>query len=320
MTNPAPSIPAENPAPLAPALAPAPQPSGGWATQLARLTGWELFLAWRRRGMVITLSVLLLIVYIICVLFVGFLWLEDSAVNGAGQSVYTSDLVYPGSISFAGGVFTDVGVLLLMVLVGALIGSDYAYGVHRLSLARGVGRGQLLAAQIIALALLALISSAVMLLLGALVGGVGSLMIGFGSAVTLAGVGELIIYWLAVALNAFVYSLIGLCVGTLGRSVAAAIAGPLVYIFVEFIATETLTLLLYIIRPSLLRNLVAGIPGYLLGFNTSAVMQLSLKAPYQLASSSDQIGWLHALLVILFYCAAMIIVTYTFFRSRDVRE
>ena len=57
-----------------PVGAPAPKATGGWATQLARLVGWELFLAWRRRGMVITLSALLFAGYVIVVLFQWLTW------------------------------------------------------------------------------------------------------------------------------------------------------------------------------------------------------------------------------------------------------
>ena len=55
------------------APAPAPRAVGGWATQLARLVRWELYLAWRRRGMIITLSALLLAGY---ALVESFMWLS----------------------------------------------------------------------------------------------------------------------------------------------------------------------------------------------------------------------------------------------------
>jgi ABC-type transport system involved in multi-copper enzyme maturation permease subunit len=298
----------------------APQPTGGWLLQLTRLTGWELFLAWRRRAMVITLSSLLLGIYAIFVVVIGLLWVLESPDTPNGQNIYTQFLVYPEAITIAGGIFTLVGVLLLMVLVGALIGSDYAYGVHRLSLARGVGRGQLLTAQIVALALLALISSAVMVLLGAIIGGVGSALLGGGSALSLGGLGQLALYWLMLALNAFAFALIGLSVGTLGRSVAAAIAGPLVYIFVEYIATEALFIAFQLMRPGPSRDLVAAIPQYFLGFNTNALIQLSLQGPYHLDSSPSQVSWLHALVVVAFYGVALISAAYISFRVRDVRE
>jgi ABC-2 type transport system permease protein len=313
----APTIPVTSPLPTN-ALAPAPQPSGGWFTQLVRLVGWEVFLAWRRRAMLITLSAILLAIYVISLAFFWIAWVITP--GGGAQDVIVPYLVYPGATVIAGQVFSQIGTLLLIVLAGALIGSDYTYGVHRLSLARGVGRGQLLAAQVIALALLALAASAIMLILGTLVGAVGSVMIGGAQAVSAAGLSELAGFWLAIALNAFAYELIALCVGTLGRSVAAAIAGPLVYIFVEVVVTGILAIFKIIPNPTAFVRFIAAIPDYLLGNNTNEVIQLSGQTPYVLLNYTGQLGWTHSLIVIVVYCVALIAVAYVVFRQRDVRE
>ena len=123
------------------------------------------------------------------------------------QSQVAKLLVFPGSISISGQYFNEVGTLLLIVLAGALVGSEYSYGTHRLSLARGVGRGQLLAAQVIAVAILALIASGVTLLLGTIAGVFGGLALSGSSALSVAGAGELLGFWLAIALNTFAYAL-----------------------------------------------------------------------------------------------------------------
>jgi ABC-type transport system involved in multi-copper enzyme maturation permease subunit len=298
---------------------PAPKATGGWATQLARLVRWELFLAWRRRGMVITLSALLLAGYAIVELFVWLSWVGLSRYPEA-QSQIASSLAFPASISTAGQYFGVVGVLFLIVLAGALVGSEYSFSTHRLSLARGVGRGQLIAAQVIAVALLALIASGAMLALGAVVGMFGSLALGSGSAPSLLGVGELLVYWLAVALNAFAYALIALWLGTLGRSVAAAIAGPLVYTFVELVAANLLQIFRYAPNPDALTRFISSIPDYLLGVNLSAVVQLSGQAPYKLLDYTGQLGLAHALIVVAVYCALFIVSAYLVFRGRDARE
>jgi len=299
--------------------APAPGPTGDWATQLARLVRWELFLAWRRRGMIITLSALLVAGYAIVELFTWLTWASLERYSEV-QGQIASLLAFPTSIAMSGQYFDEVGTLLLIVLAGALIGSEYGYGTHRLSLTRGVGRGQLLAAQAITLAILALIASGVTLLLGCVAGALGSLALGSGEALSVAGVGELLGFWLAVALNAFVYALIALWMGTLGRSVAAAIAGPLVYLFVEVVATTLLRIFQYAPNPDALTRFISAIPDYLLGSNTSEVVQLSGQSPYLLLEHAGRLGWTHSLVVVVVYCALFIVSAYLIFRGRDVRE
>ncbi|HEU0027145.1 MAG TPA: ABC transporter permease [Ktedonobacterales bacterium] len=314
--------------PLSPAPAPvsavpigpsAPKASGGWATQLARLVRWELFLAWRRRGMIITLSALLLVGYAIVELFTWLSWVGLSDYPEAQDPIATL-LTFPASISTAGQYFGVVGTLFLIVLAGALVGSEYSFGTHRLSLARGVGRGQLVAAQVIAVAILALIASGATLLLGSIVGAFGSVALGAGAAPSVSGIGELLVYWLAVALNAFAYALIALWIGTLGRSVAGAIAGPLVYIFVEVVATSLLGIFKFAPRPDALTRFISSIPDYLLGANASEVVQLSGQAPYRLLEHTRQLGWAHSLIVVAVYCALFIVSAYLVFRGRDARE
>ena len=318
----APLPPSAPPAPVAPVAvinpAVAPQPSGSWTIQLARLVGWELFLAWRRRGMVITLAVALLTLYALTELFLWLSWL--SATDSRAQSAFAQLLAFPSSTSFAGEFYNEIGTPLLIVLAGALIGSEYAYGTHRLSLARGVARGQLLAAQVLALAVLALVSSAAMLLLGSILGFISALAIGGGQAISVGGLGELGVFWLAVALNAFAYGLIALWIGTIGRSVAGAIAGPLIYIFVEVVATGILSIFRYTPNPDALTRLIAAIPDYLLGNNTGELIQLSGQSPYRLLDYSGHLGVAHALVMVTLYCVVFIASAYFIFRSRDVRE
>lgn len=301
------------------APAPAPRPDGGWATQMARLVGWELFLAWRRRGMVITLGALLFVGYALVELFVWLTWVNTSQ-DSEVQSQVAKLLVFPGAISLSGQYFNEIGTLLLIVLAGALVGSEYSYGTHRLSLARGVGRGQLLMAQVVALAILALVTSGATLLLGAVAGGFGQMGIGGSPALSVAGFGELLGFWLAIALNTFAYALVALWMGTLGRSVAAAIAGPLVYIFVELVASNLLGVFRYALNPDAMTRFVGSIPDYLLSSNTSEVIQLSGQSPYALLEYTGHLGWAHALVMIALYSALFIVSAYLVFRGRDVRE
>lgn len=298
---------------------PAPRPQGGWFTQTARLTVWELFLAWRRRAMVITLAALSLAGYLLVNLVIWISWLATSQYPDQQRAVEQT-LTFPLAVGVASQYFTGVGTLALIVLAGALVGSEYSYGTHRLSLARGVGRGQLIAAQVIAIALLAFIASAIILALGIVEGAVASAMLGSGQALSISGLGELGGLWIVISLNAFAYSLIAMWLGTLGRSVAAAIAGPLVYIFVEAVATDILSIYKLVPNPDTVTIFISHIPDYLLGYNMTALISLSARAPYGLANPQPQLGWLHALVVIAVYCVLFIGSSYLVFRLRDARE
>jgi ABC-type transport system involved in multi-copper enzyme maturation permease subunit len=301
----------------------APTSDGNWLTEFARLVGWELFLAWRRRAMMITLTCLLLVGYLLIVLVQYGVYFSDTS-NSRSALYQAQALTFPGALSVGAGVISYLGVLLFVVLAGALIGSEYSYSTLRLSLARGVGRGRLLAAQIVALAILALLLAALALILSALVGLLG---LAFGlpqaaGALSAELLGEIVIYWLALAFNVFAYALISVWIGTLSRSVAGAIAGPLVFIVVEVVTTDILTGI-GIGAASLdspLINFIARIPDYVMGVNTSALITWAGDGPYPFTSGGASVGVAHALIVSLVYCALFIVISYLALRNRDILE
>lgn len=300
----------------------APAPNGSWFAQLARLVRWELFLAWRRRAMMITLSSLLLLGYLLVVLIEYAIYYSSSAHDGMPGPMMGQALAFPGALGVGGAYIADGGVLLFVVLAGALIGSEYSYSTLRLSLARGVGRGQLLAAQIITLAILSLALTALALGISALTGGLGSLM-GLSPATSAPAAdvaGEVVVYWLALTYNIFAYALVSVWIGTLTRSVAGAIAGPLVFIVVEVVTTDILAALGGGPVDSPLLNALANIPNYLMGVNTSALVTWAGAKPYAFTSGSAPVGVWHALVVSLTYCVLFIVISYLALRNRDVVE
>ena len=299
----------------------APTPDGNWLTEFARLVRWELFLAWRRRAMIITLTCLLLAGYQLIVLVQYGIYASDSADTSSATDIGQA-LTFPGALGVIGALISYAGVLLFVVLAGALIGSEYSYSTLRLSLARGVGRGRLLAAQIGALAILALLLSALALILSALVGLLG-LALGLPQAagVLSAGLfGEIVVYWLAVAFNIFAYALIAVWIGTLSRSVAGAIAGPLVIIVVEVVTANFLVALGSLSPERPLLNFIAHIPDYMMGVNTNALITWAGDGPYPFTSGGASVGVAHALIVSLAYCALFIAISYLALRNRDILE
>lgn len=299
----------------------APTPDGSWLTEFARLVRWELFLAWRRRAMMITLSSLLLVGYLLVVLVQYGVYASDSADSPSATNVGQS-LSFPGALGVAGGFISYAGVLLFVVLAGALIGSEYSYSTLRLSLARGVGRGRLLAAQIVALAILALLLAALALIVSALLGllGLAAGLPQAAGALSAGLAGEMVVYWLALAFNLFAYALISVWIGTLSRSVAGAIAGPLVFIVVEVISTDILTAIGSVSVDSPTLNLLARIPNYLMGVNTNALITWAGDGPYPFTSGDASVGVAHALIVAIVYCALFIVISYLALRNRDIVE
>jgi ABC-type transport system involved in multi-copper enzyme maturation permease subunit len=213
------------------------------------------------------------------------------------------------------------GVLLFMVLAGALIGSEFSYSTLRLSFSRGVGRGQLLAAQVVALAVMALLLASLALLQGLITGLIGWALIGAPShALTVAGMLEVLLYWLAMAFNIFVYALVAVCIGTLSRSVAGAIAGPLVYLVIEVIVSDILGGFEFWTSNSPVLRAIGEIPKYLLGNNTNALIQYAGANPYPFDNGQPLVDATHAFVVSAVYCVVLIVLSYLALRTRDIVE
>lgn len=298
-----------------------PTQSGGWFVQFARLVGWELFLAWRRRAMMITLASLLIIGYLLVVLVQYAIYYSYASDASSGR-FFSNSLGFPGSISIGGSYIANAGVLLFVVLAGALIGSEYSYSTLRLSLSRGVGRGQLLSAQIVALAILALILTALALAVSALTGLLGLALGVAQSPGALSGsfFSSIILYWLALAFNVFAYALISVWIGTLTRSVAGAIAGPLVFIVIEVVSTDILTALRDAPLTSPALNALGHIPDYLMGVNTSSLINWAGSGVFGVTAGQASVGVAHALIVSAVYVALFCIISYLALQHRDVVE
>ena len=305
-------------------------PSGSWLTQTWRLTGWTLWLS-RRRLMSKILAIILLVGWlaVIGILLLALLTVSNAGSQGepgaAGVDQQVAQLLtFPDNIPVIAGYTTYIGTILLCILAGALSGDEYSFGTQRLMLSRGVSRAQLIVSQVWALALLALILSGAMILLGIISGlTIGPLVGGVILSPTLAGVGPLLLVWLALALHLLAYALIALFLGTLGRSTAAGIAGSLGYIIFEaialpiliglalFLGGTTKAVLLFVYHALLGPNLAAvltGTEGVLLNVDTSAGASTG---PFTISPAQG-------LLISLLYCAVFSGLSYWIVRQRDV--
>jgi len=235
-------------------------------------------------------------------------------------------LTFPTVLIPVGGYTAFLGVILLCILAGSLIGSEYSFGTQRLALSRGVSRAQLLAAQIGALAILALAVTAGMFILGALIGlTLGPLLGGSIPNIPPTGWLELLGFWLVVSLHLFAYALIALCLATLGRSTAAGIAGSLGYLLFENIALPIILLITAALSGSLSTG-ISTIQNVFLGPNLSGLQAGVTQSPLNLGGASSGssnadlpvIAPTQGLLVSLLYCALLIGLSYWVLRKRDV--
>jgi ABC-type transport system involved in multi-copper enzyme maturation permease subunit len=239
-------------------------------------------------------------------------------------------LTFPAVLAPVGGYTGFMGVILLCILSGAVIGSEYAYGTQRLVISRGVSRAQLLAAQVGSLAILALAVAGFMLVLGALFGlAVGSSL---GAPLpTLPGGGllSIVAYWLVLSLRLFAYSLIALLLATVSSSTAAGIAGSLGYLIVESIALPIVVVIASALTDSSVSKVFEYLPAFFLGPNLDGLLNGVNQSLFDLRGGSSSGGSgsaivqggitpLQGLLVALLYCIVLVGVSYWVLRKRDV--
>jgi ABC-type transport system involved in multi-copper enzyme maturation permease subunit len=344
------------------------QASSDWLTHTWRLTLWNVKLVRRRLMSKILLSILLagflLVMGILVLSYIVVSSYSSAAVancptpvatgqtgdNGSGnqtcdqstivqqrQSFQAAQneelklLTFPTILSPTGGYTGFMGSILLCILAGALIGSEYSFGTQRLALSRGLSRAQVLTGQVAMLALVALSLSAGMLLLGTLLGlSVGPALGGSLPALSIDGVLQLLGFWLVLALQLLGYSLIALLLGTLGRSTAAGIAGSLGYLLFEIIALPILTAIALVLigTGSSFGEGLNHVQDVFLGPNISGLLSGVNASPLDLgganASASanlpgaDIISPLQGLFVVVVYCIALVGLSYWALRKRDV--
>jgi ABC-2 type transport system permease protein len=343
--------------------------TGDWLLQTWRLTRWDLFAAWRRVMSKVLLGILLgFFAVIVGFIVLAFVITANSPVQGqtcspvpvatdqsgsgsssGGQQVQCQSLpaqqqqqirdqetsavrspvTFPGSVQLAGGYTTFIGVILLSILAGAVVGGEFGFGTMRLALSRGMGRAQVLTAQVAALAILSLAIGLVMVLLGILIGvTIGPLLGATLPALASGGALALVGYWLAVSLHLFAFAAIAFFVATAARSTAAGIAVPLGYYIFEVIAVGILSALAFAIRGNL-GDFLGHVPDWLLSQNLG-VIATNAFAPLQSASSTVQssggginqptFGLGHALLVSAAYCVLLVGFAYVIMRRRDITD
>ncbi|GCE22794.1 hypothetical protein [Dictyobacter kobayashii] len=289
----------------------------GWLAQTWHMVLWNLFQL-RRRGMSKVLAGLFFGGYTLLLLLtiISHLLLGDGHVQQVGSDPIVA-LVFPGSLQFALGYLGLLSPIFLCIVAGALVGGDYAYGMHRQMLTRGLSRGQVFTAQVVTLALIALLLVGFMMILSTLLGFlVGPL---FGLRPTLlspTGWLGFVLTWLTQSLRYFIYMLIAVLAATIGHSVLAGIGFSVGYVFIEFLATNILfTLVGGLSAPmgraivSFVNNLPGTVSNSLNGYTTAMLAG-------QPIATLDQLPL--QLILTIAYCIILILLSYLIYQHSDI--
>jgi ABC-type transport system involved in multi-copper enzyme maturation permease subunit len=238
----------------------------------------------------------------------------------------SAPLRLPGSLSTSVSVINFIGTISLVILIGSIVGGEYAVGTIRLMLTRGPTRTQFLLAKIGAVLVCILITLFLLILVGIIVGALFNLTTGIAvgfSFVTGEWVLHAVLYILVAALGLFIYSMIALCLATLGKTTAAGIVGALIWWFLESALGAVLTTVGYLNKGPV-GNFLRSIPDYFIGSNISALLDnqnqylISGATQATLITNTHAASDIRATLVLVAYLVAFIGVAWWIQQLRDI--
>jgi ABC-type transport system involved in multi-copper enzyme maturation permease subunit len=210
------------------------------------------------------------------------------------------------------------GIVLIIILVGSIAGGEISIGTVRLMFTRGPWRGQFLLAKYGAALICTVIAVLGMALAGVIVGQLLNLSSGMHQSFDFlngAWFGHALLYLLATMLNWYMYAVVAIFLGILGRSTVAGVVGALTWFFAEPIISNIL---------DIAGNFSLGVvsvflrmlPNYLMGNNARA-LQLN-QAQYLFGNPGSSLSDLQALITLATYLAIFIGLTWWLNESRDV--
>jgi ABC-type transport system involved in multi-copper enzyme maturation permease subunit len=315
--------------------------SQNFVSVLLRATAGELYKIRRR----IMAKILLLIGVVIVVLAFSLIAIAvlttsnanlhcTSSNNGQGQTcvrasngqsanltaVIAAPLHLPTSLTTTVGLIDSLGLVLIVVLAGAIVGGEYGVGTIRVLLTRGPTRTQYLLAKMLALLVCIAITVVILLPVGIIVGALYNLGTGIGvdfSFFTGDWVLHAVVYILLAVLNLFIYALIALWVATMGKSTAAGIAGGVLWWFLEALLGPILTAIGNSSQSGF-GNFLKAVPDYFVGNNIGALLTEQSHYVTASAGSSSTIPDWRAWLVIAAYLVVILGITWLVSRSRDI--
>jgi ABC-type transport system involved in multi-copper enzyme maturation permease subunit len=209
-------------------------------------------------------------------------------------------------------------LILIIILVGTIAGGELSLGTVRLMFSRGPWRGQFLLAKYGAALVCTVLGVLGMAIAGVALGQIFNLFSGVPqnfAFLNAAWIGHALLYLLATMLNWFMYAVVAIFFGVLGRSTVAGIVGAVTWFFAEPIVSSALTVAGNF-SVGIAGAFLRALPNYLMGNNARA-LQLN-QAHYLFGSAGASQSDLQALITLAVYQTVFIGLTWWLNESRDV--
>ncbi len=224
----------------------------------------------------------------------------------------------PTSLNIVVQFALSAGTILIIILIGAIAGGEFSIGTVRLMYTRGPTRSQFLLAKVGTAAICAAIGILAMSIIGILTGqalnALSSITQDFGF-LSADWVAHAMLYLLIAMLDWFMFAIIAIFFGTLGRSTVAGIVGALTWLFIEPILGSILKLA-GTFSQGPFGNFLKAIPDYFIGNNTGALLQN--QGQYLFGVNGSSLSNLHALVVLAVYMIVFVGLAWRINERRDV--
>lgn len=290
---------------------------------LLRLIGMELYKI-RRRTLSKVLAIITILAVVITFLVLALivpLLLDNGVVQGRSHAS-ADPLLLPLSLIIAVRYIVSVlGQVLIIILVGIIVGGEYAASTVRLLFTRGPARAQFLISKIGAALACIVIGVLGIVLLSIVLGQVLNPLTGITPTFDFfnaAWLGHALLYVLIGILGLFVYAMMALFVATLGRSAAAGIAGTLVWSFLVEPVLERICNFIAFASSGATSDFFQAVPDYFIGKNIAALSQNQNVFLLGSQSPPSALSDLHALLVLVGYLILFIGLAWWINERRDI--
>lgn len=244
---------------------------------------------------------------------------EQNAIKQAALAALAEPLRLPSSLGLAATQGElNPAIILVIILVGSIAGGELSTGTIRLMFTRGPWRGQFLLAKYGAALVCTVIGVLGMALIGVVVGQLFNLVSGVPQSTVFlnpAWFGHALAYLLATMLNWFMYAVVAIFFGVLGRSTVSGIVGALTWFFAEPILSSILTIAGNFSMGAA-GTFLRALPDYLMGNNARA-LQLN-QAQFLFGNAGSSQSNLQALITLAIYLTVFIGLTWWLNESRDV--
>ncbi|MBX5451913.1 ABC transporter permease [Thermogemmatispora sp.] len=279
---------------------------------LLRLVAMELYKL-RRRPLTRVLAVVSLLTILLVFLALFLFSMGDNTGEVARL------LLPPASLHIAVQTALTPFTILIIILAGSSAGGEYTQGTIRLLFTRGPTRTQFLLAKVAAILICCIVGISGMTLSGLITGYLLSFLRQTPDTSPFLTTSWLLhtgLFLLLAILNWFIFGVIALFFGILGRSSAAGIGGGIVWYLLEPIIGQICQLSSELVQGPV-SAFLGAIPDYLIGNNLATLMA---HQGYYIfgSSSSSRLPDLGAMTVLLVYIVLLLSVAAWLNQRRDI--